>query len=402
MDSEGQEHQEPEDIQNTQHFTVACRPVVDLENRLGIPWHVVLARANRTDNEELRGVLRRVLGQLGFRHVGLDGEVLPSKFASRGLRAAFDDRLPDTVYMMVLPHVAEHCLDQLPPHDRHIAVREMEALRICRNRLHRAFRWFKGESVGDLVAKYNFAIPVDRLDEGLLLFAQQMQLDLADVLYIRKRNARTAYSPEEQEALDLTGVSDVDHWDDAMCVQGAQNGWCTTDEKDPNFKHSSTMYKNCAQTCRMMNMYLDEELAKQRAEDLKKLQEEKDNEQVTDLDLQAPDEDADDALLDPDEIQEQKNTAQRNRERRTEEDTGIMKKAMKEFVNSNKLDYQLIAKSHEKMNSMIANYGDGFAKDMVRFRKMMRIVNAACRKLGPSEEDTCIRDTVDSMHDGDL
>lgn len=407
MDLDGQEHEEPQAIQHTQHFTVACRPVVDIENRLGIPWHIVLTRANRTDNEEVRAVLRRVLPQLGFRHLGIDGDVLPSKYAGKGLRAAFEDRLPDTLYMITLPHVAEHCLDQLPSHDRDNAERESEALRICRNRIHRAYRWSKGQQVDELISQYNFTVPVDRLDEGMLLLAKTLQLELSDVLYIRKRNVVRAMSKEEEKAKKLTGVSEVDYWDNTMCVLGAQKGWCKAhqDERDESISdtHAEPMRKYCAHTCRLMEKYLDEGALQMQEAEEKRLQEEKDNEQLTDLDIiHAPDEDAEHALLDPDEVTLRKFKAVDDKDKRIKEDKQIMKRAMHEFLKANQLDYQLLAKSHAKMNTMIAEYGDGFAQDLQKFRKMMLAVNTECRKLPAAEEDACIRQVVDRGDYGDL
>jgi len=380
--------EDPEEtIEHRQHFTLACRPVLDVENRLGIPWHVVLTRTNQTDNKELRGVLARSLARLGFRHIGVNGDVLPRKFESRngGLRSAFEERLPDTFYITVLPHPEKHCLSHINNGQKRDADQEAEALRLCHNSLHRAVRWNKGQSPQQVVDGYNLVIPVDRLDEALLVMQQKLGLEMQDVLYIREGSLTTAMTKGEKQALLETGVAHEDL--DPQCPAWGKSGGC-------NWKSTRKhMIKRCPRTCYEVELEED----KKAQEEEKALQ---DKYKEVDDTTEAPDDDEE--LVDEDEVHRRflQNIAEQRKDQ--ERDAQVVGRAMQEFVMSNELDYHLVSLAHEKLNQQIDAYGPSFFIHLKQFRTLMHSVNTECKKLSLEEQGACMRQVGDGRTYGDL
>jgi len=369
-----------EDVENRQYFTMACRPVVDVENFLQIPWHVVLTRANKTDGKELRGVLRRALVRLGFRFTNVDGEVIPSKWArtENGLFNAFHERLPDSLYITVLPHPTEHCLAQIPDAS---ASEKIETLKLCRNAVHRSARLSKEHDAMDLVRSYDLPIPSDRLEEGLLVLKHRLQLEIQDMLYVRLSHPTIAMSSEEQEALEATGIAVPDRASKDDCAAKYAAGEC----------ESNTMWmeENCARTCR--------EHAAQ-AEDLESKAAMKKRQQST---TEAP-ESEDDELLDADELAAKREKQAREKRRRDSADEEGLQQALQEFVMDNTVDYNVMNYASAKMNQEIEKYGPGFNSDLATFREMLHSVHTQCAGLSEAEEDACIQKIADKSHGSDL
>jgi len=361
-----------EDVENRQYFTLACRPAVDVENFLGIPWHVVLTRANKTAGNEVRGVLRRALLRLGFRFTNVDGEVLPSKWArtENGLFNAFHERLPDSFYITVLPHPTDHCLSHLPDAS---ASEKIETLKLCRNAVHRATRLSKEHDAMDVVRSYDLPIPTDRLEEGLLVLKHKLQLEVQDILYVREFHPTIAMSAEEQEALEATGIAVTDRAEDCGARHAA--GECESNKV--------YMEENCARTCR-------EKAAQQ--EDQESKEEMKKRMAST---TEAP-ESEDDELLDEEEVAAKKEKQAAEKQRKEKEDEEALQQALQEFVMDNTLDYNMMNYANAKLNQEIEQYGPSFNDDLANFRNMLHSVHAQCTGLPEVEEDTCIRRIADS------
>jgi hypothetical protein len=367
-----------EDVENRQYFTLACRPVVDVENYLGIPWHVVFTRMDKADGKEVRGVLRRALLRLGFRFTNVDGEVVPSKWAKteHGLFDAFNERLPDSFYISVLPHPTEHCL---APLGEASASDKIETLKLCRNAVHRATRLSKEHDAMDLVRSYDLPIPADRLEEGLLVLKHKLQLEIQDVLFVRQSHPTSAISSEEQEALEATGIAVADRADDCEARYAA--GECESNKV--------YMEEHCARTCREKAAQQEDAAAK---EELKK------NLRST---TEAP-ESEDEELLDEEELALKREKQERDKKRKEAADEENLQAALQDFVMDNTIDYNVMNYASAKLNKEIEGYGPGFNDDLTAFRQMLHSVHAQCSGLGEVEEDACIRRTADKQHGSDL
>lgn len=333
-----------ETIENRQFFTVACRPAHDVENVLGIPWHVVLAHTGHTEYPEIKSVLRRALTRLSFRHVSVDADAVPTRFEKQkgGLRAAFDDRLPDSYFIVLLPHPSEHCLGRLENHQSESNKHKVEALGLCHNPIHRSVRFTKGETPEQTIAQYDLPIPVERLDEALVVLRAKLQVEMPDILYVRRSIAggfSPPLAPAEKVAIkSLTGV-----------------GMVMSEEQRTTFDS-----------------------------------------------FRADGEDDEDELLDPDELKAKDQRISQHQSRQDNQDSENLHIAMQKFVLSNHIDFQLLSYAHAKLNQDILRYGPQFAGDMEKFRKLMAIADVKCGKVSEDEEDTCLRKLSDGVADSDL